>query len=326
MSNQVKTVLGTMAIGTPSLDNKQALVLLNTYKERGYSEIDSAIMYGQGNTEVALGELAAAESFTIATKANPWFIAKGNSPIHQNKGLAKDKVHEQLNISLENLKTQSVDLFYLHAPDHITPIEETLSAVNELYTQGKFKRFGISNYASWQVAQICEICKANNWVMPSVYQGMYNALTRDVEAELFPCLRHYKISFYAYNPLAGGILTGKYKFEDNPKSGRFNGKTMWGKAYRKRFWTKEFFDGVESVKAKAESHNLNLLQASIRWLYHHSSLSTEFGDAVILGVSSIEHLNDNLSASEGGPLPEDLIVLFDAFATSLASKFPKYFR
>ena len=102
-------------------------------------------------------------------------------------------------------------MWYLHGPDRTTPYEETLKAVNELYKEGKFKRFGISNYMSWEVAEICEICKTNGYILPSAYQGIYNAIHRKVEPELFPCLRKFGIAFYEFNPLGGGLFTGRYR-------------------------------------------------------------------------------------------------------------------
>src|SRR5690606_26118365 len=102
------------------------------------------------------------------------------------------------------------DIFYLHFPDHKTPLEETLKACQKLYEEGKFKELGLSNYSSWQVSEIYNMCKNNGWVLPTVYQGMYNVITRDVEKELFPCIRYYNMRFYSYNPLAGGLLTERY--------------------------------------------------------------------------------------------------------------------
>lgn len=89
-----------------------------------------------------------------------------------------------------------------------------MKAVNDLYLEGKFSRLGISNYMSWEVAQIQELCIANRWVRPQVYQGVYNALHRSIEHELMPCLRKYGMSFYNYNPLAGGYLTDRYHRDD----------------------------------------------------------------------------------------------------------------
>lgn len=111
-----------------------------------------------------------------------------------------------LDESLTALKAESVELWYLHSPDRTVDVEETLAAVDTLYKEGKFKRWGVSNFMAWEVAAICEICKVKGYVLPSVYQGVYNALHRTVEHELLPCLRKYGIAFYAYNPLAGGWL------------------------------------------------------------------------------------------------------------------------
>jgi aflatoxin B1 aldehyde reductase len=90
-----------------------------------------------------------------------------------------------------------------------------MKAVNDLYKEGKFKRLGISNYMAWEVAQIQELCRANDWVTPQVYQGVYNALHRSIEHELMPCLRKYGMAFYNYNPLAGGYLTDRYHREES---------------------------------------------------------------------------------------------------------------
>lgn len=113
-----------------------------------------------------------------------------------------------------------------------------MKAVNDLYKEGLFERLGISNYMAWEVSSMVEMCRANGWIQPSVYQGVYNALHRTVEAELFPCLRHYGMAFYAYNPLAGGYLTSRYHREDNDGSidagSRFDPKPWQGQMYRSR--------------------------------------------------------------------------------------------
>lgn len=115
-----------------------------------------------------------------------------------------------------------------------------MKAVNDLYKEGHFKKLGISNYMAWEVSAMVEMCRANGWVQPSVYQGVYNALHRTIEAELIPCLRHYEMAFYAYNPLAGGYLTSRYSREDADKDiesgSRFDPNRWQGKMYRMRYW------------------------------------------------------------------------------------------
>uniref|UniRef100_A0A3B4GTW0 Aflatoxin B1 aldehyde reductase member 2-like n=1 Tax=Pundamilia nyererei TaxID=303518 RepID=A0A3B4GTW0_9CICH len=258
--------------------------------------------------------LTTSHSFTvsIATKANPW----------DGKTLKPESVRSQLETSLQRLRTDCVDLFYLHAPDHQNPIEDTLRACNDLHKEGKFKELGLSNYVSWEVAEIVCICRHNNWIVPTVYQGMYNATTRQVETELLPCLRYYGMRFYAYNPLAGGLLTGKYHYEDKDGSqpaGRFFGNS-WAGAYRDRYWKKSHFQAIEVVLQALEtaygSEKPSLTSAAMRWMYHHSQLKGDLGDGVIIGMSSMEQLQQSMR-------------VVDAFKETwnlIAHECPDYFR
>ncbi|KAG8431744.1 hypothetical protein GDO86_020159 [Hymenochirus boettgeri] len=213
-------------------------------------------MYGDGETERVLGSLGLGPEVKLATKANPW----------DGKTLKAESVRQQLETSLQRLKTPSVHLFYLHAPDHQTPIEETLAACQQLYQQGKFKELGLSNYTAWEVMEIYCICKHKNWVLPTVYQGMYNATTRQVETELLPCLRQLGMRFYAYNPLAGGLLTGKYKYEDKDKDKQpADSLEPTGQKHT----------GTEVLKAAYGSRVL-FASAALRWMYHHSQFRYRF--------------------------------------------------
>lgn len=125
-------------------------------------------------------------------------------------------------------------IFYISTLSRDVTFSVTLRVINELYHEGKFRHFGLSNYASFEVAEIVMLCQHNGWVKPSVYQGTYNALARPIESELLPCLRRYGISFYAYSPLAGGLLTDRYLRTNNtPTEGRFNEASgKLGKGYR----------------------------------------------------------------------------------------------
>lgn len=204
-------------------------------------------------------------------------------------------------------------MWYLHAPDHTTPYEDTLREVNNLYQQGYFNRFGISNYAAWEVAQISEICIRNGWKRPDVYQGVYNALHRGVEPELFPCLRHYGIAFYEFNPLAGGFLTDRYSRESwaDEAGSRFDPSKTQGENYRKRYWNEAYFEALDVVRPVAKKLGLSTAEAALRWVSHHSLLKKEHGDAIIIGASSASQLEENLVNLEKGPLPEELLEAFD---------------
>ncbi|XP_004397119.1 PREDICTED: aflatoxin B1 aldehyde reductase member 2 isoform 2 [Odobenus rosmarus divergens] len=320
------TVLGTMEMGR-RMDASASAAAVRAFLERGHSELDTAFMYGDGQSEIVLGGLGLGLGggdcrVKIATKANPW----------EGKSLKPDSVRAQLETSLKRLQCPQVDLFYLHAPDHNTPVEETLRACHQLHQEGKFVELGLSNYAAWEVAEICTLCRRNGWILPTVYQGMYNATTRQVETELFPCLRHFGLRFYAYNPLAGGLLTGKYKFEDKDGKqpvGRFFGNN-WAETYRNRFWKERHFEAIALVEKALQAvyggSVPSMTSAALRWMYQHSQLQGAHRDAVILGMSSVEQLTQNLAATEEGPLEPAVVQAFDQAWHLVAHECPNYFR
>jgi len=296
--------------------------MLNSFAAQGHVEIDSALMYQDGRTDEILGEYRMAHSdakLTFSTKVNPWGSNK----------LTATSMRQQAQLSMDRLHADVVDILYLHAPDHSTPIEETLRGINTLHREGKFCRFGLSNYAAWQVADICHICRREGYVMPSVYQGMYNALTRSVESELLPALRRFNLTFYAYNPLAGGLLTGRYKADDlkNEPTGRFYGNN-WAAAYQQRYWKPCMFAAIDLIQSALTNEygdgRVTLAEASLRWMMHHSKLGG--GDAVIVGASSAGHLDQNLSATAQGPLSAAVVDAFEQGWKLTQGECPLYFR
>ena len=311
----MKTILGTMTFGE-QVDRSTAQSMLDLFVASGNYEIDTAHQYCEGKTEEMLGVLLAAKKrnkFYLASKVNPW----------NDRGLQPDQVKIQMGEILQRLGSDHIDLLYLHSPDLETPVEQTLEACFELYQQNKFKAFGLSNFAAWQVAEVVEICRQNGWMEPSVYQGMYNALTRDVERELFPCLRNYGISFYAYNPLAGGLLTGKYKSLDGlPDSGRFALRN----GYQPRYWKQEYFRVVQQLDEACAESGLKPTQAAMSWLVNHSRLAAENDDGIILGVSRIEHLKENMQACGQAPLEQAIDDILDQGWEMIKANCFRYFR
>ncbi|KAG0202404.1 hypothetical protein BGX28_005065 [Mortierella sp. GBA30] len=293
---------------------EQIQPFLDTFHSHGHVEIDTARMYCNGDTEKALGQLPM-DDFKISIK-----IYVGFHGSYSNENLRK-----QVQLSLDTLQVSKVDILYLRSPDYATPIEVTLKVINDLYCEGLFERFGLSNYPSWQVAQICELCKQHGYVLPTVYQGLYNPFARSVEQELIPCLRQYNMVFYAYNALVGGILSGKYKFDQEQTSelSRFDPTTALGKLVRKNYWNTSVFDAVQILENAASAINLSLVEATMRWMAHHSALRAQ--DGVILGASSLKHLNENLLDLAKGPLPQTVVQAFDEAWEHVKACSPKYF-
>ncbi len=239
-----------------------------------------------------------------------------------------EDVRRGLMDSLKALKCTKVDMFYLHGPDRKTAFEDTLREVNALYKEGYFNRFGISNYMSWEVAKICEICDKHGWIKPTVYQGIYSALHRSIEAELFPCLRHYGISLYAFQPLAGGFLTGRYQRDtkDFEPGSRFDPKISHSALHRGRYWNETYFDALDVIEAAAGKHGLTVAEVALRWIEHHSQLKSELNDAIIVGASSTKHLEGNLADLEKDPLPEDVVEALDVAWMKVKAVAPKYWH
>ncbi|KAJ3055372.1 hypothetical protein HK097_010717 [Rhizophlyctis rosea] len=319
MTPHPKLVLGTMTFGSGSggriSDLQKVQEILDIFKAHGHDELDTARMYCDGNTEEVLGKLEVQRTFKLATKVYPKEPGQ-----HQ-----PEKLKATFRESFKALNTKRVDIFYLHAPDHATPFEVTLRAVQDLYEEGSFGELGLSNYTAWQVMQIWWICKTNGYVLPTIYQGMYNAITRDTERELIPCLRTLGIRFYAYNPLCGGLLSGHYKFEEIPSEGRFASHTQ-GEMYRKRYWNDVYFDAVEKIKAATQAEGLTVVEAAHRWLIHHSKLDFSKGHAIIIGASSRDHAQQNLDDCEKGPLPDSILTAFDDAWLKTKSIAVPYFR
>lgn len=311
--SDVKLVLGTMTFGE-SVFKPMVEKFVNTFLDAGYDELDTAYVYNDGDCERLLGEALAKihKPYKVATKINPRISGK----------LDGDAAYKQLNESLQRMKLECVDTVFLHFPDPATPVISVLSAMQELYEQGKFKNFGLSNFPAWMVADVWHICDKHGWVKPTVYEGIYNPLTRTAERELNAVLSHFGICFYAYNPLAGGLLTGRYTgFDTSPTDGRFTHRPN----YQGRYWKKTYFEAVNLIKAAAEKHGITTIEATYRWLAHHSMLCGNRGDAILIGASKLEHLKQNMNAVKGGPLPLDVVEAFDKAWQLTKGDSPEYF-
>lgn len=311
--NPVNLILGTMTFGE-SVFYPEAGEFIDAFLEAGHTELDTAYVYNEGACERIIGKAIKdiKKPYKISTKVNPRISGR----------LDGDAAYRQLNESLERLGVDCVDTLYLHFPDPATPISSVLGACADLYGQGKFRELGLSNFPAWMVADACHICDRNGWVRPTVYEGIYNPLTRKAETELNACLDCFGMRFYAYNPMAGGLLTGRYRnFEEIPTDGRFTHRPN----YQGRYWKKSYFEAIGIIGEAASRHGITIIEATYRWLAYHSMLDAGRGDGIIIGASKIAHLKQNMEAVKAGPLPGDILEAFEkAWKTSRPDS-PEYF-
>ncbi|KLO16933.1 Aldo/keto reductase [Schizopora paradoxa] len=309
-------------------DLKDVEKILDVFQAHGHNEVDTARTYCSGTSEEYLGKINwQKRGLVMETKLAP-NIAAGPVPGKEPISHSPEDLRKFLMRSLKALNAEKIDMWYLHAPDRTVPYEVTMKAVNELYKEGYFNRFGISNYAAWEVAEIVSICRTNGYIQPSAYQGIYNAIHRNVEPELFPCLRKFGISFYEFNPLGGGFFTGRYSDAEGAveAGSRFDPNRQQGANYRRRYWNEHYFKALEIIKAAADKAGLTMAEVALRWISHHSLMKREAGDSVLIGASSLNHIAQNMIDLEKGPLPDEVVKVLDDAWLVVAPYATKYFR
>jgi aryl-alcohol dehydrogenase-like predicted oxidoreductase len=274
-------VLGCMNFGkrTPEAE---ARAIADLAIERGVRLFDTANAYGDGESERIVGRILSGrrDAVHVATKVGWW----------RREGLSKGRVIASLDESLGRLGMDHVDLYYLHVPDHETPIEDTLEGVAAVLTSGKAKRFGLSNYASWQVLEVLSACDRMGIPRPAVSQQLYNLLIRQLDLEYWRFAKKYTLHTTVYNPLAGGLLTPKRVASAGaaPVAGtRFHKNTL----YQRRYISDVFLDAANELESVATERNLSLVTLAYAWLARHPSV-----DSILVGPGSVAHLRDALHA------------------------------
>jgi aryl-alcohol dehydrogenase-like predicted oxidoreductase len=309
-----RLALGAMTFGG-QVSEADAIRMVDRCLEQDINFYDTANVYNQGKSEIILGKALRGRrhKVVLASKVRG---KMGEEP--EDAGLKRPAIRRAIDDSLKRLGTDYVDLYYLHQPDWDTRIEETLATMEDLVREGKVRYPAVSNYAAWQVVQILWSCENHGCVPPTVSQPMYNLLTRSIEQEYIACCREYGIAIVAYNPLAGGLLTGKHLPENPPATGtRFDGNQM----YLDRYWHGVYFDAQREVTAIANRAGMSTIQLAFRWL-----LTQAVVDCVLLGATSMDQLEENLKACEGPALDPAVLKECDAVWEKLRSATPKYNR
>ncbi|KAI0312712.1 aflatoxin B1-aldehyde reductase, partial [Amylostereum chailletii] len=271
--------------------------------------LDTARGYGGGTSEEIISQLDLKDC-KVDTKIYP----------SQPKAFADPGIKELVAQSLKALAGTKIQTLYLQAPDRSTPFEETLSAINELHEAGHFELFGLSNFYSWEVAEVVTLCRFNGYVQPTVYQGIYNMLDRVVEDErvLFPCLRKYGLHFAAYSPLGGGFLTGAYLEAGTSEAMEKNRR---GERYVQRY--SQTTPLLKKLKTIGDVHGMCLSEIAVRWLVHHSQmLSDDHG--IVYGGRTVTQLEAVLGYHARGPLPEEIIQIVEGGWEEIKGRTPSY--
>jgi len=304
---------GTMTFGKPA-DQQTCTRMVDQCIAAGISFFDTANMYQVGVAETMLGESLKGrrDKQILATKVR-FKMGEGAD----ESGLSKQAISRAIEDSLKRLQTDYVDIYYLHYPDYAVPIEETLEALELLVKQGKIRYAGTSNYAAWQQTEMLCIAERKKYKPAVITQPMYNLLARGIEQEWLPMTQHFGLANIVYNPLAGGLLTGKHQMQAVTPGTRFDSNQM----YQDRYWHPQDFEAVEKLKTIAQKAGRSLVSLSLNWLLHHT-----VSDCVILGASRPEQLSQNLAACEEGPLPEATVKAIDEVWKQFRGPVPIYNR
>ena len=304
---------GTMTFGGQA-DEAEAARLIDCCFDRGINFIDTANIYERGLSETILGKILVGrrQEVVLASKVRG---KMGEGP--DESGLSRRAMTRAIDESLARLGTDYLDIYYLHMPDRTVPIEESLETMDRLIDQGKVRYAATSNYSGWEVCRMLWLAEQNELQSPYISQPMYNLLARGIEQEYLPMCRELGVSTVIYNPLAGGLLTGKQKREAPLAGTRFDNNQL----YLDRYWHPAYFDAVDELRAVAQRAGRSLVSLSLNWLLHHTA-----ADCAILGASRLGQFEENLRASEEGPLDETTLAGCDAVWGKLRGVTPKYNR
>jgi aryl-alcohol dehydrogenase-like predicted oxidoreductase len=312
-----RVCLGALPFGSET-DETTSLRMIDLAFGAGINFIDTANVYGEGASERVVGKALRdrREEVVVATKVR----GRTGDRADQN-GLSAAAIRRALDESLRRLRTDYVDICYLHAPDHSVSIEESLAALDEAVRAGKVRYPASSNYSSWEVCEMLWIAEREGYCPATITQPMYNLVARGIEQEYLPMARRCRVATIVYNPLAGGLLTGKHQRERPLEGTRFSTRNPLSRIYLDRYWHAGVFDSVDALARVAAEVGCSLVELSFSWLLHHTTV-----DGLILGASHIEQLEQNLRALDVGPMPAEAVASCDRIWQTLRGVVATYNR
>jgi aryl-alcohol dehydrogenase-like predicted oxidoreductase len=276
---------GTMSFGAEA-DEKTSAEMFAYCREKGINIFDCADLYARGRSEEILGRLIkdCREEVLITSKV---YFPTG--PDINAMGANRRHIMYAVEGSLRRLGTDRIDVYFIHRFDDITPLEETLRALDDLVHQGKILYLGLSNFAAWQVEKAMGLAALHGWAPVACIQPMYNLVKRQAEVEILPMAQAEKLGVLAYSPLAAGLLSGKYGKNRKPASGRL----VENKIYQTRYGEEWVYEVAEKFTEFARQHGYNPVSLAIAWVGSHPAVT-----APIIGARNVEQLKDAIAAVE----------------------------
>jgi len=286
--------LGTMTFASgeglwkpiAGVEQKLADELLRLSIEAGINFIDTADVYTNGESEKTLAQAianlaVARKDVVVATK-----VYGRTGPGRNDVGASRGHIMQAVEASLRRLKTDYIDLYQIHASDSITPIEETLSALDALVFQGKVRYIGCSNWYAWQIMKALGLSEAKNWAKFDTLQAYYSIAGRDLEREIVGVLNDQRVGLLVWSPLAGGLLSGKYSRDHQKPEDSRRSEFDFPIVDKERAWRI-----IDVLRPVAEAHKTSVATVALAWI-----LAKPFVTSVIIGAKRVDQLQQNLSA------------------------------
>jgi aryl-alcohol dehydrogenase-like predicted oxidoreductase len=286
--------LGTMTFGVET-DEAGSHEQLDRFIETGGTLVDTADVYGKGQSEEIIGRWFASrpadvtERVVLATKAR---FAMGNDP--NSLGLSTRHLTRALDASLSRLGLDHVDLYQVHAFDPWTPLDETLRTLDGFIRAGKISYYGLSNFTGWQLTKLVQLANALGLAAPVTLQPQYSLIVREIEWEIVPAVQDAGMGMLPWSPLGGGWLSGKYKRDERPSGATRlgedpeRGMEAWDRRGTERTWN--IIDAVQKI---AEDRDVSMAEVALAWVTDRPAVTS-----TILGARTTEQLETNLRAAD----------------------------
>ena len=277
--------MGTMTFGREA-DKSACEAIFKRCLDSGINFFDCANVYGDGAAETILGELIAdhRQRLIVTSKCGAHFASGINS-----QGGSRRNIMASIEASLKRLKTDYLDIYFLHRFDEHTPLEVSLRALNDLVVQGKVRYIGVSNFSAWQTMKASGLTVGHDWAPVDCIQPMYNLVKRQAEVEILPMAKSENIGVITYNPLGAGLLAGKYGKDHTTGEGRLATDDMYQKRYRERW----MFDAAKRFCEFALEAGYHPVSLAVAWVSRNKAVT-----APIIGARSVQQLEDSLRAAE----------------------------